>query len=146
MPKPEDALGPNEYDLYCAVRTAAKCLIVEGAFLVVIAGLLPVIFSGKEAGGSRLAIDVLVESIGLLALVGGIAILGCHRRWAFAAYLPAFLNLALFPKGTILGLIILTKMNRYFEAVEAVRNTPEPDDPWKAQDWGSLPTIRKGDR
>ena len=125
---------------------AAWYLLVQGIVLIVIAAAVSVTGAARAANDKALALVVLL-GFGLPGIAGGLAVLRASRRWSWAAYLSAPLCTCLYSRwGRSWRISSWQDYPATWQRLSVPKMSPKPDDPWKALDWGSLPTVRRGDR
>ncbi len=122
MAKPKEILNASDYANYRNIRAAGALFIFLG-ILFVLGGIG--LFLDPEPGQQKTvhpAFPFGLMGAAVAGIIGGISCRRGNRRMAPLIYTVAVLYLLFFPIGTILGVVTLRGLARYFDSADAVRN------------------------
>lgn len=124
--KPKDVLTPADYQNYRNVRAVA--------FLFVFVSIIPIIIGvilltttyppnqSKTATAMFNTVGVIALIVAAAGIVGGVAVLRGDRKLKPLIYVTATMYVGYFPIGTLLSIILLKGLRRYFDSKDLISN------------------------
>ena len=121
MANPKEVLSPEAYSNYRNVRAVSVLFVLLGSIFVL--GGVALAFSNEGNPREKVHPAVAVGFIvaGLAGVVGGVAAFRGSRRWSRLVYVMAAVYVFGFPIGTILSIVMFTKLSSYLDSVEILR-------------------------
>jgi peptidoglycan/LPS O-acetylase OafA/YrhL len=130
---PREVLDEAEYKNYRNMRAVALWFIILGSILT-LGGIAGASDSGSSGNDLPPWASLLIALLGVVGVVGGVAVRRGNRQWAWTAKVTAWLYIWAFPIGTILSFVLLDGLKKYFKSMDRLRRADsgeyEEDDAW----------------
>jgi hypothetical protein len=133
MRSPKEILTPEEYRNYRGVRACAMANIVMGLLILLPGITLPFALNSEKAANPRgvlifsLVFGGIIVLFGLASIVGNIALLRGQRKWSMFVYITSMMWFCMFPVGTLVSIIFLNGLKRYYESIDLLQAAETTD-------------------
>ena len=78
---------------------------------------------------------MLVALLGVVGVVGGVAVRRGNPRWAWTAKVTAWFYIWAFPIGTILSFTLLDGLKKYFKSLDRLRRVDSGEEELEEEAW-----------